>query len=512
MAGAATRSMGAGLVAILAAAIHGAPVPASDFPDHDPAAGVGEFVEQLLDAFEVPGAAVVVVSDGEVVLASGYGVRSTMGADPVTKDTAFAISSLTKAFTSTAAAALVGDTTIHWQTRVAGLLPNLKLHDPITLEHATLADLLTHRTGIGRRMTIAMNASITLAELLEHLDLVEPDTEFRAGFTYSSMMYAVAGEMLARTAESSYEEVVTSRVLQPIGMTHTTFGPPTDSEAEVAAPHLPVDGAVMPTEPVDLSLFAAGSGLYSTADDMGRWLLFHLSDGRISDAEVAPPAALMPTHRPQIVMRSDGLPDAPILTYGMGWEVSVWKGHLRLGHGGGGSGFTAQIMLLPDEGVGVAVMTNSALNPIPDLVCERVALQTIGEPVPDRIGQARALIARMDEMRATQKARMRVRQDPDAPPSHPLEDYAGTYTHPLYGPVSVATEGSGLTMMFHELRFTVEHLHDEVFLIGHPLFDESPAEFISDSSGAVTELVIPFDNAPSPIPFEASRAKEVSPE
>lgn len=493
-------------------ALIGGPVAADEPPSTAPAAaGIGEFIEQLLPVFQVPGAAVVVVADGQVALAAGYGTREAGGDDPVTPETAFDIASLTKAFTATTAAALVAEGTVHWRSRAAERLPSLKLQDPVAQEHATLADLLTHRTGIGRRMTIALNASITRDELLEHLDLVEPDAEFRAGFTYSSLMYAVAGEMLARAAETTYEDAVKSRLLEPIGLTHTTFGPPAGPDADVAVPHLVTDGSAMPIEPIDASLAAAGIGLYSTANDMGRWLAFHLANGRIEDTQVVPAAAVKATHQPQVVMRADGLPDAPILTYGMGWEVSVWKGHLRLSHGAGGAGSTAQVMLLPDDGIGVAVLTNSALNPIPDLVCERVALQAIGEPAPDRLGQARALLARMDEMRAAQKTRMRVRQNPDAPPSRPLADYAGTYGHPLYGEVEVTATDVGLAVTFHGLPFEVEHLHDEVFLIGHPLFDEQPAEFISED-GTVTALVIPFDPAPSPIRFTAADAVQADPE
>jgi len=160
-------------------------------------ASIESFVAEQLAIWEVPGCAVAAVKDGEVVLAAGWGTRDTAADLPVTKDTLFAIGSVTKAFTAATVGALVDDGLLGWDTPVRDYLPGLRLADPVVSDRLTITDLLAHRTGMARHDLVWIaHPEWSRAELVRRLRFLPLAADLRQEWRYCNNGYTVAGHLV----------------------------------------------------------------------------------------------------------------------------------------------------------------------------------------------------------------------------------------------------------------------------------------------------------------------------
>src|SRR6185312_8168844 len=188
-------------VAILASAT--APLAAQQpahLPAHHPAptAGLDQYIERAMHDWHVPGLAIAIVHNDSVVLARGYGVRDIGKPDRVDPHTIFAIGSNSKAFTATAIAMMVDSGRMHWDDRATQYLPGFQLYDPFVTREITVRDLLSHRSGLGRRGDLLWYGSpYSRAEILRRIRYLPPNSSFRSQFGYSNIMVLAAGQALA---------------------------------------------------------------------------------------------------------------------------------------------------------------------------------------------------------------------------------------------------------------------------------------------------------------------------
>ncbi|HLA62844.1 MAG TPA: serine hydrolase [Rhodothermales bacterium] len=442
-------------------------------PDFD------RYVASVLDAFDVPGMAVAIVKDGEVVLERGFGVRDMERPTPVDAHTLFGIASNTKAFTATALAMLVEDGRLAWDEPVVRYMPDFALSDPYVTAHLTVRDLLAHRSGLslgaGDLLWWPANtlpASVTV----EHLRRVPLATSFRSTYAYDNMLFVTAGQLVERVSGQTWEAFVRARILTPLGMTETVVSPPEGlARPNVARPHAPVDGVVRPVPAFDGTNGNAAAGIMSNAHDITRWLQVQLDSGRVAPDRRLFEAAttnelwglVMPIPIPP------GEPELAALRpqfsgYALGFFVRDYRGVKTVQHTGGLPGFLSQVMLVPGLDLGIAVFTNQESAPAFRAVTQYVVDHYMGAPRTDWIAAYEAVTARQharveEAERATAAAR-----DASAGPSLPLASYAGRYEDPWYGEVSIVQEGGGLVMRFAhtpELVGDLEHWQHDTFLV-----------------------------------------------
>src|SRR3984885_14219737 len=178
-------------------------------------------VARAMKAFKVPGMAVGIVKDGKLIYAKGYGVRELGKAAPVDIDTLFQIGSNTKAFTAAALAILVDEHKIRWDDKVIDIIPEFRLYDPYVTREFTLRDLLSHRSGLGIGAGDLMfypNTDFSRAEMIRGLRYLKPVSSFRSQYAYDNLLYMVAGQVVTTVSGQTWEEFVTRRILQPLGM------------------------------------------------------------------------------------------------------------------------------------------------------------------------------------------------------------------------------------------------------------------------------------------------------
>ena len=409
-------------------------IPAADRPSApaDPLADLDARVKRVMDAYAVPGLSLAIVLGDEVVVAKGYGVRERGKSDRVDADTAFAIASNTKAFVGTTLALLDHEKALDLDDRVADRLPWFRTWNACTTGEMRVRDLVTHRSGLdtwaGDLMWIGSTIDTrTLLSRLRHL----PAVGLREKYGYSNLMFVVAGEVIREVTGKPWDAVVKARLLDPIGMTRTTTSLPALAEMDnVATPHAK-HGEVDQVD-VYLSMDNAGAAgaLNSTAADMGRWLRVQLGDGRIAGKAIVPPEVLAATrvpHTPIPVPKDDPF-GRHFQAYGLGWVLHDYRGRGIVTHSGGLPGMTSRVMMVPEERLGVVVLTNSE-SPASFLVALDVVDAFLGGATTDH------LAALQDRQRAQKNAKAEHAAEAPAAAADPLPAKAirGTYKSPLLG-------------------------------------------------------------------------------
>src|SRR5262245_22920996 len=178
------------------------------------------YVRKAMEKWQVPGLAIAVVKDGEVVLARGYGVCERGKDRKVTPDTVFPIASCAKSFTAACVALLVEEGKLRWDDPVVKHLPGFELSDPYLTRHVTLRDLLCHRTGLQRGDLLGDHFGP--AEILSRLKHLPVVADLRTRLTYSNPMYTVLGKVAARVSGRPWEQLVAQRIFRPLRMKSTT--------------------------------------------------------------------------------------------------------------------------------------------------------------------------------------------------------------------------------------------------------------------------------------------------
>ena len=325
------------------------------------------YIEEAMAEFGIPGATVAVVQGDEIVYTGGFGARDPQSGEPVTPETRMMIGSTSKTMTTLAMAMLADQGAFDWDTPVVEILPTFAVADPTITEQLTVENLVCACTGVPRRdMELFFNYDELDAEtIVESLADFEFFTDFGEAFQYSNQMVATGGYVAAAAAGGEYGDLydayvalVQDRVLDPINMPRTTLDFQTVLNGEnYAIPHeLTLEGEYRPL-PIDWERFVtpvAPAGAYwSTAEDMGRYLITELNRGVTPDGErIVSAENLSHTWEPQVPIAAD-------VFYGLGWIISDYKGQPVIAHGGNTMGFTSELAFLPEADIGISVITNA---------------------------------------------------------------------------------------------------------------------------------------------------------
>jgi len=468
---------------------------------------VERFVVEQLAAWEVPGCAVAAVRGGQVELAGGWGLRDREAGLPVTADTLFAIGSTTKAFTATTVGAVVDEGLLEWDRPLRDYVPGVRLHDPFVSDRLTITDLLSHRSGLPRHdLTWVGQPGRSRAELVRSLRFLPLSRDLRQEFQYCNLGYLVAGHVVEDLSGVPWEDFVRGRLLEPLEMRRTNLSVDEMlADDDHAAAYSRQGGIIAPVPQRPLPAVAPAGAINSSAADMARWLLVQLAGGQLDGATVMSPATAKRQLTPHMLMPgSEEMPGLTQYAYGLGWAIGRYREHKIAMHAGGIDGFMTHCMLLPDDGIGVVVLTNMSPSVMHAVVACRVLDDLLGAEPLDMFG---FLKPRFDAVMAgAGEARAARRVVPGAPPARPLSAYAGQYEHPGYGTLAIALEGDALEPSLGTMDLSLAHRHYETFdLEWHELSDQPmifPLTFLSGPEGDVNALTVQFEPLVEPLRFD----------
>ena len=335
-------------------------------PTKGQAAGVAmtkEDVEAYLDGFvpmqlqreDIAGAVVLVVKDGKVLFAKGYGYSDVKNRKPVTVDaTLFRPGSISKTFTWTAVMQLVEQGKLDLNRDVNDYL-DFKIPAPFG-KPLTLLDIMTHTPGFEEQIKDLFVANAAdVHPLPQYLPSHLPRQLFPPGTTpaYSNYATAVAGYIVQRVSGMSFDEYIEKNIFQPLGMNHTTFRQPLPENLKP----LMSEGYKKASEPAKpfeyVQAWPAGS-VSTTADDMSRFMMAHLQGGEYNGVRILQPQTVELMHAAAFT----SLPTMNSMAHGFYEETR--NGHRILGHGGDTQWFHSDMHLMPDQNLGFFVSYNSA--------------------------------------------------------------------------------------------------------------------------------------------------------
>ena len=440
----------------------------------NPLADLDAYVAQAVRDWNAPGLQIAVVKDDSVVFARAYGVRTLGTTDSVTLHTLFANASTTKAFTALAVALMVDSGKLRWDDLVSRWVPGFVLREPYATQELTVRDLLTHRVGFGDPGYLWYGTTYDYDRIVRRLRFVEPASSFRSHFAYNNVSYATAGVIAGRAAGASWDDVVRTRILQPLGMTETvTQGRDLAGRTDVATPHDYVDDtlrvitgdAVALVDPI-----APAGSMYSTVLDMAKWLRFLLDSGRVAGRRLVSEASFREMFRPQMIVEPGEFYPTARLThprftaYGLGWFLEDYRGEFVAFHTGSIDGTVAIVGMIPERRLGVVIFANGDHIEVRHALMYRVFDAVIGGARRDWSTEMRVMY---DSLREAGRARRRAAEQARVALTHPtlpLDQYGGTYTDSLYGTVTVRLENGALVWEASPfLVADLEHWHYDVF-------------------------------------------------
>jgi CubicO group peptidase (beta-lactamase class C family) len=432
-------------------------------------------IAKAVKDWKAVGLAVAIVRNDSVLLAKGYGLRELGKPTPVDADTRFAIGSTTKAMTALALAMLVDEGKMRWDAPVIEYLPAFRLSDPYVTRELTVRDLLTHRAGLGNADMLWAGADYSADEIFRRTATLPLAYSFRSGFIYQNIMYAVAGDVVRAVSGMSWDTFLERRIFAPLNMSGTvTQLSKVEGQPNVAAPHGTVSDTLRVIRNRTVDPVAAAGSVWSSVNDMAKWMRFVLDSGRVGGKRLVSEANFKQWLSPQTVADPATYPALALsrphfFLYGLGWFLHDYNGQAVAMHTGSIDGMSAIIGLIPDKKLGVYVLANA----------DHVELRhAIMYDVFDRLGGAAGatkrnwsaeLLTLFERQRAAAvaaRAQQESRRVTGTSPSLPLAEYAGTYRHVTYGDAVVTLRGDALHVTFGSAYDGVlSHWQHEMFRV-----------------------------------------------
>lgn len=474
--------------------------------------GFPAFADAMRLAWHVPGLAVAVVKDDKLVHIGGYGDCHHEQGMPVQPETSFVIGSCTKAFTAVALGILVDEGRLAWDTPLRQYLPQFRMFDKFATERITICDLLCHRSGLPPHEALRYQVSPTARQsIVASMPYLEPNKDFRSTFQYGNIVYTLAGHVVEQLSGRSWEAFIRESLFDPLSMDGSDFvNQPLPVDPNRATPHiqLPDTEEVHPTILKSLHPCGPANSILTNVLDMSKWLLMNLQGGQYDGTQIISKANLQQCHTPQIIVpRPAQYAEIPSMVgYGFGWFVKVYRGYQILFHTGGITGFTAWVSLLPEQKIGMVIVTNLDQTPLPAIICYQIYDRLLGlEPIAwhERIQQ--------NMIRAKAIAPSRHQPTESSIPSqgevpHPLTAYIGEFRHPGYGMLSVGLENGGLTATYYSLVMDLHHREGTTFegVYENPYTLRQIGRKVTfgvDATGQIRIVSIPLEPAVADIVF-----------
>ncbi len=481
--------------------------------------GLDTFALRVLKDWHAAGVTIAVVEKGKVVYTGGFGYRDIDKKLPVTENTQFAIGSCTKAFTASMLGMLRKDGKVDLDKPVRNYLPELKFQNEYTNDHATLRDMMCHRTGLPRHDLSWYASWATRSELLERIQYMEPTAELREKWQYNNFMFMAQGVVIEKLTGKSWEENMKEKILKPLGMDNTNLST-TDMEktADHSLAFVTKDSSIKSIPYRNIDAMGPAGSVNSCAKDMAKWLITWINDGKYNGKEIIPSSYRNEAITIQMAIGggAPGVenPDVHIAGYGFGWMISSYRGHYRVEHGGGIDGFITTTGFFPSDSIGIFISSNQGgvSQSIRNFIADRMLKLSY------RNWNKYLLDA---DKKATDAAKAVVKNDSlghqlNTKPSHELKNYTGTYSNPGYGKIEITMKDGSLVSKFNSIDIRLDHFHYDQFnavILDPSLEDQDPIRFSFqiDAKGEISKLTIPFEAGVKDIEFvKETKTIEVS--
>ena len=322
---------------------------------------LNQYIAQARVNFGVTGLAVGIVQNGDIVFQNGYGLEDIENENnKVTTYSTFAIASLSKAFTATALSVLVDQGKLSWSDKVTTHLSYFKLNDPIVTQLITVEDLLCHRSGLKTfdGDLLWYGSKYDAKEIIKRIAKRPLEAEFRTEFGYQNIMYIAAAQIIEKVTGITWQSYLQKYFFDPLGMTSSvTSIHAFKSNQKIAHPHI----SGIKQEIADYSNGSGAVGIHTTVNDMTKWLNLLLFEGKVDGDSLFSNRSIRSTFEPRLPMKVSSFDEAlgiHFKAYALGWKTFDYDGKKVMSHGGGLPGYISQVAIVPEEKLGIILLSN----------------------------------------------------------------------------------------------------------------------------------------------------------
>ena len=466
------------------------------------------YIRSTMDKTKVPGVAVAVIYNDQVVFLRGYGVRKVGEAAKVDPDTVFELASVSKPLASTVLASLVGQGKISWDDKIADLEPGFQLSSPETTREVTIRDFLSHRSGLATESGDFLEMlGYSRPQILYRMRYLPLPGTFRKTYAYSNFGYTTAGIAAATKIGKPWEVLAEEQLYAPLGMTSTSSRfSDYENRPNKAALHIFLNGQPVNRFVRDADAESPAGGASSSARDLAQWVRLQIDGGRWNGQQLINANALAETHKPQICrvppdpQKSNECPGGQ--NYGLGWNVgSTPDGHLEISHSGAFFlGASTAVYIIPEERIGVLALTNSMPVGLPEAICLTfLDYLHSGKQQRDYLQLVGHVMSQMMADTQTNYATLPLPKTPTA--AKPLTGYVGTYTNEYFGTLEVSVQNDRLILRLppRGTYYELSHWDADTFTYYFSGEDSGMgrrgAKFFPDKNQVLIENLAPEHNA-----------------
>lgn len=339
-------------------------------------AAIEKSLDEKRKELGIPGMSLAIVKDDKVIYLKGLGVKDFERNIPVTPDTRFAIGSSTKAFTAMLAVMSADEGKLSLDDSPKKFLPYFTLRDEEAAAKVTMRDLLSHRSGLNRTDLAMVTGMLNREELIKVAGMAKPTAKLGEKFQYQNIMYAAAGEAVAKAQNSTWDDLIAKKIFKPLGMNNSdtriedmqksrdySFGYDYNTTTKVTRR--------LPQRAIPAA--APAGAINSSARDMAQWVRLMLGNGVFNGKRLVSEKGFDELTRKQINI-------AGSIDYGLGWFLRQWNGHKVVEHGGNIDGFNAQVAFMPDQKLGFVLLTNVTASSIGATAMTTIWKELVGIP------------------------------------------------------------------------------------------------------------------------------------
>ncbi|PWU04741.1 MAG: serine hydrolase [Bacteroidetes bacterium] len=411
------------------------------------------YTNRALQEWNLPGVAVCIVKNGKVVLAKGFGVKELGKPEKVDENTLFMIGSNTKAFTATALAMLDKEKKLSLDDKVTKWIPEFKLENKMAGEQAIIRDLLCHRIGFHTFQGdfTYWTSNLTRKEVIEKMGHIKAEYPFRTTWGYTNAAFLTAGEIIPKATGMQWEDFIKQRIFDPLGMSSTlALSKDFPNAPNKCTPHTIAFGQLMKIPVSNIDNLAPAGSISSSVNDMSKWVIMQLDNGRYNGNEVIPASAIAQTRIPHSILGNGGsmYNKGHFALYGLGWFMEEYSGRKIVSHTGGVNGFVTSVTLVPEEKLGIIVFTNTDQNLFYEALKWEILDAYLGNTYRN---YSKVYLGFNRNNEASQNRKHKMLQDSAAlqiKPELTLTAYTGKYSNDVYGEMNVVQEAGELRMKF----------------------------------------------------------------
>ncbi|MFN8310880.1 MAG: serine hydrolase [Chitinophagales bacterium] len=427
--------------------------------------GVDTEIENLLKAYHAVGLSVAVVENNKTIYSRGFGYRDLERKLPATPNTIFPIGSITKSFTASLLGMLENQRLLSIKERPSFYIPKLQFYNDRMDNLITIEDLLCHKSGIGRADgTYVFFPADKRENLVPRFKYLKPGGAIKDGWIYSNLGYVLAGTVVEKVTNESWEKNIHDRIFLPLKMNSSST-----SVAEMTKSSDYSLGYGISDHQSHQVLFSElhndkpSGAINSTSLDMINWVAMWLNNGDFEGKEILDKGYIQDATSMKAI--DNGLPpdttDPNVYTfgYGYGWKVSSYKGHYKVHHGGNVSGFSSQLVMYPTDHLGIVVLSNQHNSILPYIVADVLTNRLLNF----KRTEWQKYPVKVDEIYTISTSIKGINKD--KMPTHSLDDYCGKFRNQGFGTFEIVKEENELFAVFQDYKFRVEHQYYDIFVL-----------------------------------------------